>query len=81
MRFEIIDDGSDFDRAMDAADEDQQLRNEAAIAKALAESLDWTNCTCVEFCNQGRHPCSHSGELHQHEDDPCPVHPDRAVIG
>lgn len=29
-----------------------------------------SECTCYTDCNED----SHSGRLHQHEDDPCPIH-------
>lgn len=31
---------------------------------------DPDECTCYTDCNED----SHSGQLHQHEDEPCPVH-------
>jgi hypothetical protein len=45
---------------------------------ATARRLDWTDCTCVEWCEQDPHTaCSlHGTGMHQHSDDPCPVHPD-----
>lgn len=40
MRFEVIDDGTGFDRAMDALDEEAADRREANIANALAKALE-----------------------------------------
>jgi len=35
------------------------------------------DCTCYYSCGND----SHSGNWHQHEDDPCPVHPDAPMVG
>lgn len=43
--------------------------------KALRQSV--MNCTCYHSCERD----SHSGDWHQHEDEPCPVHPDAMVVG
>lgn len=40
MRLQIIDDGSDFDRQMDALEEERQAREESAIAEALTKELE-----------------------------------------
>lgn len=34
-------------------------------------------CTCHHTCGKD----SHSGDWHQHENDPCPVHPDAPMVG
>ena len=39
--------------------------------------VDWTDCTCHHDCEKD----SHTGEWHQHEDEPCPVHPDAPMVG
>lgn len=33
-------------------------------------NLDPSECTCYMDCRED----SHSGHLHQHEDEPCPIH-------
>ena len=44
--------------------------------------ISWTECVCVEFCDQGSDPCSQSGRMHVHETEaPCPVHPGALVVG
>jgi hypothetical protein len=35
------------------------------------------DCECYYDCRAD----SHTGRWHQHEDDPCPVHPDVEVVG
>src|SRR5258708_6900232 len=35
------------------------------------------DCTCYYGCSKD----SHSGSWHQHEDEPCTVHPDATVVG
>lgn len=35
------------------------------------------DCTCYHTCGED----SHSGHWHQHEDEPCPCHPDAPVVG
>jgi hypothetical protein len=34
-------------------------------------------CTCYRDCGDD----SHTGEWHQHEDEPCSVHPDAVMVG
>lgn len=34
------------------------------------------DCTCFHTCDESGGGCSLSGRFHQHQDDPCPVHPD-----
>lgn len=34
-------------------------------------------CTCYHDCGKD----SHSGDWHQHESEPCPVHPDATMVG
>jgi len=44
--------------------------------KEKPKPLD-SDCTCYHDCRKD----SHSGSWHQHEDEPCPVHPDAQVVG
>jgi hypothetical protein len=45
---------------------------------AVVEASDDTDdCTCYLTCDDD----SHSGKWHQHEDEPCPAHPDAPVVG
>lgn len=37
----------------------------------------WYDCTCFHDCGT----CSKTGRFHQHEQDPCPVHPDAEMTG
>jgi len=37
----------------------------------------FADCTCYKDCGKD----SVSGDWHQHEDDPCPVHPDAPMVG
>lgn len=46
----------------------------SATAGALIAATD---CTCHHTCGKD----SHSGDWHQHEADPCPVHPDAVMVG
>lgn len=39
MRFQIIDDGSDFDRYCDQLDQDEADKREAAIMQAVSEAV------------------------------------------
>jgi hypothetical protein len=42
----------------------------------------WYDCACVQYCDQDpATSCSHSGEWHQHEQEPCPVHPSALMTG
>lgn len=45
MKFEIVDDGSEFDRYCDMLDQEEADRREANIAKALAEALEQAEVT------------------------------------
>lgn len=56
----------------------------------LTETLE---CICVVDCGEGDgcgsaaehtfddecRACTHAGEFHSHDDDPCPVHPENVV--
>lgn len=42
-----------------------------------AERLEADTCACFYDCRED----SHSGEWHQHESDPCPVHPTARTVG
>ncbi len=51
---------------------------ETPAGRPLTEAeRDASNCTCHHTCEQD----SHSGDWHQHEDDPCPVHPSAPIVG
>lgn len=45
----------------------------------LHQSFRITQATCECYLECGS--CSHSGEWHTHEDEPCPVHPDATMVG
>ena len=40
-------------------------------------SGDLGACECYHSCGS----CSHSGDWHTHEGEPCPVHPDAVMVG
>lgn len=49
-------------------------RSRTPLAASITAAAD---CTCHVDCNAD----SHSGAWHQHEDEPCPVHPDALMVG
>lgn len=42
---------------------------------------DASTCECYHTCGEDGAGCSHSGDWHVHEGEPCPVHPDATVVG
>ena len=46
-------------------------------ANASSAERHAVECTCHKDC----HADSHSGNWHQHEDEPCPAHPDAPMVG
>lgn len=58
-----------------ARGESKQIQ--AAVTDAAVVSVEIADCTCHKDCGRD----SHSGEWHQHEDDPCPVHPNTPTVG
>jgi hypothetical protein len=46
-------------------------------APAPPAPWDWAACTCHHDCGED----TLSGTWHQHETEPCPVHPDAPVVG
>ena len=44
---------------------------------AKAWDIEQDICACYFECRKD----SHSGRWHQHEEEPCPVHPDAVMVG
>jgi hypothetical protein len=47
------------------------------LCEAEMDTAMENDCTCYLDCRED----SHSGRWHQHEGEPCPVHPDAPVVG
>jgi hypothetical protein len=47
------------------------------VSASAAIVIAATECTCHYDCGED----SHSGGWHQHEGEPCPVHPYAAMVG
>jgi hypothetical protein len=62
---------------------DEQFDGLASVHKSLHPdkpkpgTAPANDCTCYLECRAD----SHSGRWHQHEDDPCPAHPDAPMVG
>lgn len=65
----------------------------AGKVRSSADIAEVIDCTCVNNCGEGDEcepgehtfeagctACSHLGEFHSHDDDPCPIHVE-AVVG
>jgi hypothetical protein len=70
MRFE---NGYTGDGFTHQADEDFAEEQDAIRAKEALVG----DCTCYHTCDSD----SHSGHWHQHEGEPCPIHPDAPMVG
>lgn len=70
-------------RATPATLTDEQYDGLATVHKQLHPkkpkpgTLTVADCTCYLDCNSD----SYSGSWHQHESDPCPLHPDARMVG